>query len=177
MRAAVILMLAIIFIANIEIINAAPVDIRKSDFIVNTNSKDLSVATISISVEWESNTSITSQEKTNVKSMTEMALIESVKNYNIAELQANTPSIQENVLRYLRNNSQDPNIAINGVAITKIVSKDELDANRIECQPQIVNVPYTSIWTIAAIIAAFLIGMYVGSKLTGKSAKEEEKDE
>lgn len=176
MRTVLLMLATLVIVASISDAYAVSPDIRKSDFIVTANTKDSSSALISVSVEWESNISITSQAKNNIRASTEMAIIEESKKYNVNELQSSMPAIQDNVLSTIQSSTADSNIIVKDVAITRIVPKETFDANKAACQPEKIYTPYMSWWTYIFVIAALIVGIIVGNLLSGKSNIDKQTD-
>jgi len=138
---------------------AVSTDITKSDITITAQTSDLSSAQISISVEWQSNFTSTSQYKSNVRAMTEMAVIEEIGKHKASDLEKDKSSIEDNIKLILQDKTQNFNLSITDVLVTKITLKDQSpDANK----PKIIEKPYIPTWIYLLSIAAFAIGYFLG---------------
>lgn len=149
---------AMAIIAILGTASAQFLDIAKTDYVLGADSKDSRSLLISISVEWQSNISATSQNSANIRSMTGMAVIDEIRKYNYIDLEQNKGQIEKGIMSNMINKAQNIDITISDVKITKIGQKNELP----DCTPQIVQVSYIPIWIYVIIIAAFILGCYVG---------------
>ncbi len=134
-------------------------DITKSDIDISTKTKDLSSVVIGISVEWQSNISITSQGKSNVRAMTEMAVIEEIQKYDANDLEQNKFLIEDNVRSNLLNKTHNSDILVINAKVTKIMPKSELITKN---QPEVIKEFYIPNWIWFLVIAAFIIGYFLG---------------
>lgn len=159
MKTVKILLLAIFIAVILQSASAVSLDVTKTDIIINAKSKDLSPVVISISVEWQSNVSVTSQDKSNIRAMTEMAVIEEVRKYDIDILEPNKLLIEENIKSSIENKAQNVDISISDIEITKITDKNKL---AVKTTPEKIEVAYIPFWIYFLILVAFAIGYFIG---------------
>lgn len=134
-------------------------DTIKSDITISTETKDLSSVMIGISVEWQSNISVTSQGKSNVRAMTEMAVIEEIQKYDANDLEYEKFLIEDNIRLNLLNKTRNSDISVIDVKVTKIIPKEKLITKN---QPEVIKEFYIPGWIWFLIIAAFIIGYFLG---------------
>lgn len=158
MKASEIFMFAIIIAGILGSAEAASLDITKSDFVISAKTKDSKSLMLSVSAEWLSNISSTSQNSRSMRAMVEMAVIDEVRKYNFIELESSKPVIESNIMSNVVEKARSVDISVNDIKIIEIIDKSKSSDNN----PKIIEVSYIPLWMYALVVVAFIIGYYLG---------------